>query len=95
MTYELIYDWSSPVEMKWFDLSNRTRRGTWQCWFTFFLDEYDTSDGQHWIDLRVETNKKWDSHLIDHYSSYEELENYLWTIVQFLLATSTPIYAGE
>ena len=92
MPYELIYEWSSPIEMEWFNLSNRTRRGTWQCWFTFFLDEYDTEDGKHWIALRVETDKKWKSCLIDYYDSYEQLEDYLWTIVQFLLATSKPIY---
>ena len=94
-SYELIYEWSDPVPFVGYDLLNGTRRGTWQYGYTFLLDEYDTKNGTHCVDLRVIQPKTWNDILIEVFDNYEELENALWIITQFLSITSKPLHIED
>ena len=90
MPYEFLYDWSEPEYLSDFpNLENFTRRTMIEDKYennryVFHLDEYDT-DGSHWITLRVVNPKSKDSILIDNtFNSYEELEEALSHIIQFI-----------
>jgi len=93
--YEFLLEWSDPVPFTGYGLENGARRGTWQRGYTFFLDEYDTREWVHCIDLRVVQPHTWSDILIDTYDTYEQLEDSLFLILQFLWTVSPVLHIED
>lgn len=94
MPYEFTYAWSAPVENNYDEsFHNSTRKTLTTHGYTFYMDEYDLDASSiywqetHRLDLRVVNPFDKESVLIDHFDSYEEFEDALGHIIQFIINT--------
>ena len=95
MPYEFSYEWSEPRPNNYDEsFINSTRKTLELRGYTFYMDEYDLDESSiywrltHRLDLRVVNPIDKYDYLIWHYESYEELENAVEAISQFISNTT-------